>query len=120
MATEATRVIGLDDIKFKEENKVLAAASCIPLVGLIVFFVERNDLFVRYFAAQYGILGVVLFLLGFLSAVPVLGLVMLCVLPLLWLGSFILVVLGAMKAYKGERYDVPVVSGWALQLMNKY
>ncbi len=127
-AKEAKRVVSLEDIKFNKDNAVLAAASCIPIVGVIVFFVEKKDLFVRYYAAQYGLLAVagvalsiVLTVLGIIPVVNIIvGLLAACLSPILGIGSLVLIVLGAVKAYKGERYDVPVLSKYALELMSKY
>lgn len=117
---EATRQVSLDDIKFNKDNALMAALSCIPLIGAVVFFVEKKDLFVRYYAAQFGLLlfvGVVMMILGL---VPVVNLIMACLSPLIGLGLFILVVVGAMRAYKGERFDIPVLSTYALMLMNRF
>lgn len=104
---EAKRVVTLEDIKFNEENKTMAALSCIPIVGLIMFFVEKDDLFVRYHAAQFALLG----LTTFFSIIP-------CLAPFIMLGITIAVVIGIVKTLKGERFDVPVVTGLALNLMN--
>lgn len=124
----AQRQVSLADIKFNKENALMAAISCIPIVGAIVFFIEKKDLFVRYFAAQYGLLFVVGLALGVLSGfiglIPVINilyaLVAVCVSPLLGLAGLILVVVGALKAYKGERFDIPVLSDWALKLMSQF
>jgi uncharacterized membrane protein len=123
----AQRQVSLSDITFNKDNALMAAISCIPLVGAVVFFVEKKDLFVRYYAAQYGLLFVVGLALGVLSAfiglIPVINiiyaLVAVCVSPLIGLGGFILVIVGALRAYKGERFDIPVLSGWALRLMSQ-
>src|SRR5690554_1738714 len=122
----AKRQVSLKDISFNKENALMAALSCIPIVGAIVFFVEKKDLFVRYYAAQYGLLvvaGIALSLLGaFIGLIPVINvifaIVAACVSPIIGLGMFALVVVGALKAYKGERFDIPVVSEWALRLMS--
>jgi len=114
---EAVRQVSLQDIKFNKENALMAALSCIPIVGAIVFFVEKKDLFVRYFAAQYGLTLLVVPLNFVLGVIPVLGW---CMIPIVNLGLFVLVVIGAMKAYKGERYDMPMVSEWALKLMSQF
>jgi uncharacterized membrane protein len=123
----AQRQVSLSDIRFNKDNALMAAISCIPLVGAVVFFVEKKDLFVRYYAAQYGLLFVVGLALGVLSGfiglIPVINiiyaLVAVCISPLLGLGGFILVIVGALRAYKGERFDIPVLSGWALRLMSQ-
>ncbi len=125
---KATRVVSVNDISFNKENALMAALSCIPIVGAVVFFVEKKDLFVRYFAAQYGLLGLVWLaitvVLPLLSVIPVIGwiigILLVCITPVLGLGTLVLVILGAMKAYKGERYDVPLLSKYALQLMSKF
>mgnify|MGYP000974576249 CR=1 FL=1 len=104
---KAKRVYSLEDIKYKEENKVMGIVACIPLVGLILLFVEKNDTFVRYMGAQFALVG----LLQFFSWVPVIGWLLL---PL----TFVLIIVGMVKAAKGERFDVPVISGLALKLMS--
>ncbi len=125
---KAQRQVSLKDISFNKENALMAALSCIPLVGAIVFFVEKKDLFVRYYAAQYGLVLAASIALGVLSAfvaiIPLVnviyGLVAACLSPFLGLAVLVLVIVGAMKAYKGERFDIPVLSDWALKLMSQY
>jgi uncharacterized membrane protein len=113
MAEEKTakKVYTLDEIKFNEANKVMAIVACIPLVGLILLFVEKNDNFVRYMGAQFTILGAVQLLIGF---IPVIGWV---IVPLVSLLMFVLVVVGMVKVSQGERFDIPMVSDWSLKLM---
>jgi hypothetical protein len=43
---KAKKVYSLNEIKFNEKNKVMAMLSCIPIVGLVMLFVEKKDLFV--------------------------------------------------------------------------
>lgn len=127
-AKEAVRQVSLNDIKFNKDNAMMAAVSCIPVVGAVVFFIEKKDLFVRYYAAQYGLLfvaglafSVVSVILGMIPVINVIfGILSICLSPILIIGSFVLVIMGAMKAYKGERYDVPVLSKYALQIMSKF
>ncbi len=112
MAEEKTakRVYSLDDIKFNEENKVLAMVSWIFIVGVIMLFIEKKDTFVRYSAAQSTIVA----LLGLVTLIPVIGWVLA---PFIGLLTAIITLVGMIKAYKGERFDVPGVSGLALKLM---
>lgn len=107
----AQRVVTLEDIKFNEENKILAAISVVPIIGLVIFFVEKDDLFVRYIAAQF------MFFLAtaLLSFIPVIGWMLL---PIFAIVQIVFMVIGFIKALNGERYDVPVLSGWALKAMN--
>ena len=105
---QAKKVYTLEEIKFNEANKVMAILACIPLIGLILFFVEKEDKFVRYMGAQFVILGVVSIVL---AVIPVIG--WLLAGPVMW----VLIIVGMVKASKGERFDLPVVSEWALKLM---
>lgn len=107
---EAKRVVTLEDIKFNKENAILAAVACIPIVAVVLFFVEKKDLFVRYYAAQFLIITVALLILS----------IVVCIAPIVNLAGLILTILAALKAYKGERWDIPTVSKWALELINKY
>jgi len=103
---KAKKVYTLEEIRFNEENKSMAILACIPIVGLILLFTEKNDLFVRYNGAQFAIIGALLFF----SWIPIIGWLFI---PL----SFVLVIMGMIKTSQGERLDIPVVSDWALKVM---
>lgn len=107
---EAKRVVTLEDIKFNKENAVLAAVACIPVVAIVLFFVEKKDLFVRYYAAQFMLITLGLIVLSFIV----------CIAPIVNLVGLVLTIMGALKAYKGERWDIQYVSKYALDLINKY
>lgn len=108
---KAKKVYSLEEIHFNEKNKAMAMLSCIPIVGLIMIFVEKNDLFVRYHAAQFAIFNVT-FLIGL---VPVIGWMLTPIIGLLALIAFIMALV---KINSGERFDVPLLSGWALKIMS--
>jgi uncharacterized membrane protein len=108
---QAKKVFTLEEIRFNEENKVMAILACFPIIGLILLFVEKNDQFVRYMGAQFAILGVVSMVV---AVIPVIG--WLLAGPVMW----ILIIVGMVKASKGERFDVPMVSEWALKLMGMF
>lgn len=111
---QAKKVYTLEEIKFNETNKVMAILACIPLIGLILFFVEKEDKFVRYMGAQFTILWVVSFII---SIIPVIGwLLVIPVTILMW----VVIILGMVKVFKGERFDIPGVSPWALKLMGAF
>lgn len=103
----AKKVFTLDEIKYNEKNQWLGVLACIPIVGLILMFVEKDDNFVRYMGAQFTLVGVV----ELFTWVPVIG-------WLLGIACFVLIVVGMVKAYKGERFDVPGVSDLALKLLS--
>lgn len=108
---KAKKVFTLEEIRFNEENKVMAILACFPLIGLILLFVEKNDNFVRYMGAQFTLIGVIQLVLGI---IPVVGWFLSVPFMLL---VWVLIIVGMVKVSKGERFDVPVVSGWALKLM---
>ena len=108
---KAKKVFTLEEIRFNEENKVMAILACFPLIGLILLFVEKNDNFVRYMGAQFTIIGAIQLVLGF---IPVVGWII--AVPFMFL-VWILIIVGMVKSAKGERFDIPMVSGWALKLL---
>jgi uncharacterized membrane protein len=107
---QAKKVYTLEEIRFNEENKVMAILACFPLIGLILLFVEKNDQFVRYMGAQFAILGVVSMVVAIIAVIG-----WLLAGPVMW----ILIIVGMVKASKGERFDIPMISEWALKLMSK-
>ena len=104
---KAKKIYTLEEIKFNPENLTMSVVACIPFVGLVLMFVEKKDLFVRYHATQFAFLNV-LFLVTW---IPVVG----WILSLVGLAVFII---GLMKTSKGERFDIPVLSDLALKIMS--
>ena len=53
----------------------MAIISCIPIVALVLMFVEKKDLFVRYHATQFALFNIVYFI-GFIPLIgaPIAGL----------------------------------------------
>jgi len=103
---KAKKVYTLEEIRFNEQNKSMAILACIPIVGLILLFTEKNDLLVRYNGAQYTIIGALLFF----SWIPIIGWLLA---PL----SIVLIIVGMVKTSQGKRFDIPMISDWALKLM---
>ena len=104
----AEKVYTLEDIQFNEENKAMAALACIPIVGLVLLFTEKDDKFVRYTGAQAALVSLVYFIGWF----PIIG----------WLLSLtitVLLIVMFFKVLSGNRFDIPVISGFALKLMAK-
>ncbi|MGI6423631.1 MAG: DUF4870 domain-containing protein [Candidatus Dojkabacteria bacterium] len=108
---EAKKIYSLNEIKYNEKNKALAMVSCIPLVGLIMLFVEKKDLFVRYHAAQFAFFNLILLV----GIIPIIGWILS---PILGIMSFIAFIIGLVKISGGNRFDIPVLSGWGLKLMS--
>lgn len=116
-AKSAKKVYTLEDIRFNEENKTMAILACIPLVGLILLFVEKKDQFVRYMGAQYTIAGAVPLVSMVLMIIPIVNIIVGIFNFLYWFVLLALIVMGMVKTSKGERFDAPVFSGLALKLM---
>ena len=121
-AKEAKLQVKFEDIKFNEENKVKAILACIPIVGLILLFVEKEDQFVRYYGAQYTIVGAVGMVLpivmGIVAIIPVIGWIIACLSPLVGLAVLVVVIMGMVKANNGEKFEIPMVKDYAIKLMN--
>lgn len=109
---KAKKVYTLEEIKFNPENLTMGVVACIPFVGLVLMFVEKKDLFVRYHATQFAFLN----LIYFIPIVPILGWILF---PILALFSLVLFVLGLIKTSQGERFDIPYLSKYALKVMGE-
>jgi len=93
-----------------QDSKLKAAVSCIPIVGLIMYFMEKEDMRVRFYAAQGILIGVVGIVLGF---VPVINF-------FVWLVALVVIIMVAMKAYQTEeKYKLPIIGDWAEQWASK-
>jgi len=103
---KAKKIFTLEEIKFNEANKAMSVLACIPLVGLILLFVEKEDKFVRYMGAQFVLVGAV----QMFTWVPIVGWILG---PL----GLVLIIIGMIKAYQGQRFDIPLLSDLALKLM---
>lgn len=107
-------------------SNVAAALSCFPLIGGIIFYLlEKRDSFVRFYAMQSIIFGVVWILFSFLSnilawilgSIPGVG----GFFAMLWnliaafvhLGFFVIMVIAMVKAFSGARWDIPYLGPMA-------
>lgn len=120
--TSEKKFVTLESIVFNQDNKIVAVFACIPIVGLILLFVEKNDQFVRYMGAQYAILGLVVFgvslLTMFFLLIPFINFLVGILMAVCSIAMWILIIVGAIKSYQGNRFDIPLISDWAIQLMN--
>jgi len=109
---KAKKIYTLEEIKFNPENLTMSVVACIPFVGLVLMFVEKKDLFVRYHATQFAFLNGIYIL----ALIPILGGLLFGILGLV---SMVLFILGLIKTSKGERFDIPFLSDWALKVMSE-
>lgn len=107
-------------------SNIAAALACIPLVGgLIFWFLEKHDNFVRFYAMQSIIFGVVWVLFNIVSrivfdifgSIPALG----SLLVFLWaiiqalvhLAFLVIMVIAMIKAFSGSRWEIPYIGPMA-------
>lgn len=84
------------------DQNMIAALSYIWIVSLIMLVVKKNDDFVQFHAKQ----AIILFLLSLLGFIPVIGWIV-------WALAIAGMVVGFIQAWKGKRFELPLVYGWS-------
>ena len=105
---------------------IAAALACVPLVGgLIFWFLEKHDNFVRFYAMQSTIFGgawilfwiVYSIAFAILSPIPAVGPVFRILLWAVWLVAgvafLVIMVIAMIKAFSGSRWDIPYIGPMA-------
>jgi uncharacterized membrane protein len=90
--TNAPTSIGLDE-------NLAGALAYLPLIGLIFLFLEKKSTFVRFHSVQSLLIALVSIVLSF---IPIIGWIASCLI-------LVVMVIGAVKAYNGERFKLPVI-----------
>lgn len=84
------------------------------LTGILFFVLEKESKFVRFHAMQsiavFIALVVINMVLGIILSITIVGLLLF---PLIWLIEVILWIFLMYKAYKGEKFKLPVVGDFA-------
>src|SRR5712691_4643748 len=125
------------------DPKVAAAISYIWIVGLIFFFIEKENRFVRFHAMQsilfgiansvimlvLAILATILTVVGIGSAAAVggsfgslIGLLVWVIWLIFWLVAmalFVGLIFAAIKAYQGQIFKLPIIGNMAEKIVNK-
>lgn len=125
------------------DPKIAAAISYIWIVGLIFYFIEKENRFVRFHAMQsilFGIANCVImgvlvvvatiltFAFGFGGAIvggglgTIIGMLVWLIWLLFWLIALLLfvgLIFAAVKAYQGQMFKLPVIGKFAEQIVNK-
>jgi uncharacterized membrane protein len=125
------------------DPKVAAALSYIWIVGLIFFFIEKENKYIRFHALQsilFGIansvimvvLVIVAMILSFISlgaSVAIgggLGFLISLLVWLVWLlfgvvalALFLGLIFAAIKAYQGQMFKLPIIGNMAEKIVNK-
>lgn len=115
---------------------VAAAIAYIWIVGLVLFFMEKDNRFIRFHAMQsvlYGVVGsvvmIILAILNFIIAIVfgvasaaagdpgiigmligLISMIIWLIVPLLYIGGL---VLGAVKAYQNTKFKFPIIGNMA-------
>jgi uncharacterized membrane protein len=125
------------------DPKIAAALSYIWIVGLVFFFIEKENRFVRFHALQsiiFGIANMVImmvlavfaviltFALGIGGAMVggALGSLVSLLVWLVWLIFWLLgllffvgLILAAVKAYQGQKFKLPIIGNMAEKIVDK-
>ena len=125
------------------DPKVAGALSYIWIVGLIFFFIEKENRFVRFHALQSIIFGItnsvimgvlavlaviltVVFSVGGALAGGGLGLIIHLLVWLIWLlfwlvclALFLGLIFAAFKAYQGQKFKLPIIGNYAEKIVDK-
>lgn len=95
------------------------------LLALIPLLVEKEDAEVQWHAKNgliltiaevilYVVLGILYFIISF---IPVLGSILGCLLfAVLWIGVLVVHIMGIVKAVKGERFVIPMLSDYVAKM----
>jgi uncharacterized membrane protein len=129
------------------DPKVAAAISYIWIVGLIFFFIEKENKFVRFHAMQSILFGIansvimmvlailatlltVVFTIGAAAAASAgsggLGAIVSLFVWLIWLVFWVMamvflvgLIFAAVKAYQGQKFKLPIIGNMAEKIVNK-
>ena len=114
---EKLEVIGKSSTGMDENVAALVSILFAPISSLIFFLIEKDSKFVKFHALQSGILAVALGLASIiLGFIPVIGWIILAILPL---ATFVLYIFMLMKAYKGEWFELPVIGKIAMDQLKE-
>ena len=125
------------------DPKVAAALSYIWIVGVIFFFIEKDNKFIRFHAVQSIIFGIantviliVLMVVGFVLTFAFgiggamigggVGTLVSMLVWLIWLlfwviaiALFVGFILAAVKAYQGQKFKLPIIGNIAEKIVDK-
>jgi uncharacterized membrane protein len=92
---------------------LLAYITVIPAIVFLLIEPFNKNRFVRFHSFQCLFIAVAGFALGIvfaiLSMIPVIGLLLIPVSFIVWVGIFVLVVVCMIKAYQGQKWKLPVI-----------
>ena len=106
-------------------DNMAGALAYVPFIPAIVFLVlepYNKNRFIRFHAFQCLFLTGALFAVGIALAIvamiPFIGLLTIPLHFVIWIGSIVLAVIMALKAYQGQKYKLPVIGDMAEKQAN--
>ena len=90
--------------KVTQDDKIWGLLSYLWIFSLIALIIKKDNEYVRFHASQ----GLLLFVVSLVGWFPMLW-------QLLMLIIFILAIVGMVQAYKGEKWELPLVAGVAAE-----
>jgi uncharacterized membrane protein len=95
-----------------DNDKVLAAVSAIPIVGLIVFFAMKDaSPYVKNYARQGGTLFIISIVSMLLGVVPILGGLLACLVSIAVVVGIIILLIKALQ--EDKTYQLPVIGDFS-------
>ncbi|PWB38907.1 MAG: hypothetical protein C3F02_01430 [Parcubacteria group bacterium] len=88
-----------------EENKLISALAYISIICLVPLFLKRESKFAQFHAKQ----GLILFIIELFAFIPFFG-------TILFIIAVILAILGALNAWNGKYWVMPVLGQFASKL----
>src|SRR5205823_7398634 len=127
-ATRGTGAQGSTSTGLNARNEAVFSYLLGWFSGLIFFFIERKNRFVRFHAAQsfitFGAIFIVDLVLRLLGGIPIIGFLLS---PILGVVTFILIPLTILiwlflmfQAYRGNYFRLPIVSSYADSLVDRF
>ncbi len=116
----------MDEANIRDDCRLLATLSYIPPLGLIFFFIERENRFLRFHGLQatfllvlwvvFAIVYIVLSSAIIWSVLVVWGVVFYTLGAAVYLTLLVMSILCAVKAHRGKHFRLPLVGNIALNL----
>ncbi len=108
------------------EDKVLGAICYIPIIGLIMYFVKKDDPFVFFHAKQGFVLSIVWIVLWILNGIFIASFFLLggwviisTIMSIIYIVIGIMVLIGFIKAIMGQQWKIPLIGDWAEKMGQK-
>lgn len=101
---------------------MLAYLTIIPAIIFLVMEPYNKNRFVRFHAFQCLFVAAALFAVGIalsiVGSIPLVGLIVIPIAFVLWIGTIILAIILMMKAYQGQKFKLPVIGDMAEKQAN--